>query len=144
MTENKFTEKEILKALYCCNAGLCEECPVGKQVCFETPLEIIASDLIGKQKAKIDELEYILMGVMHSVDKWLEDDELKQDEVNRAATMREKTLQIVENTRRNVARKIAGELLSRHTPDADGFVYLHKDELTELVQNLEEKNKNAI
>jgi hypothetical protein len=33
---------------------------------------------------------------MHSVDKWLDGKELEQDEVNRAATMREKTLQIVE------------------------------------------------
>ena len=48
------------------------------------------------QKAEIKRLEYTLMGVMHSVDKWLEGDELKQDETNRAATMREKTLKIVE------------------------------------------------
>lgn len=41
-------------------------------------------------------LEYKLVGVMHSVDKWLEGDELNQDEVNRAITMREKTLKIVE------------------------------------------------
>ena len=42
------------------------------------------------------DLYYKLVGVMHSVDKWLEGDELKQDEVNRAATMRGKTLQIIE------------------------------------------------
>jgi hypothetical protein len=40
---------------------------------------------------------YTLVGVMHSVDKWLEGDELKADEVNRAATMREKTLRIIES-----------------------------------------------
>lgn len=45
---------------------------------------------------RIDELEYILAGVMHSVDKWLEGDEFEQDEVNRAATMREKVLRIIE------------------------------------------------
>ena len=45
---------------------------------------------------RIDELEYILAGVMHSVDKWLEGGELEQDEVNRAATMREKVLRIIE------------------------------------------------
>lgn len=45
---------------------------------------------------RIDELEYILAGVMHSVDKWLEGDEFDQDEVNRAATMREKVLRIIE------------------------------------------------
>lgn len=42
-------------------------------------------------------LEYTLLGVMHSVDKWLDGEELEMDEVNRAITMREKTLQIVEN-----------------------------------------------
>lgn len=40
--------------------------------------------------------EYTLLGVMHSVDKWLDGKELQQDEVNRAVTMREKTLRIVE------------------------------------------------
>lgn len=56
----------------------------------------LALELIKEQKQKIDELEYILLGVMHSVDKWLDGDELEQDEVNRAITMREKTLQIIE------------------------------------------------
>lgn len=51
---------------------------------------------IDEQQAEIDDLFYKLTGVMCSVDKWLEGDELKQDEVNRAATMREKTLCIVE------------------------------------------------
>ena len=45
---------------------------------------------------RAEQLEYILLGVMHSVDKWLDGEELEHDEVNRAATMREKTLQIVE------------------------------------------------
>ena len=53
-------------------------------------------NLINCQQAENDALFYKLTGVMHSVDKWLEGDELKQDEVNRAAIMREKTLQIVE------------------------------------------------
>ena len=57
-------------------------------------------------KSEVDKLEYTLMGVMHSVDKWLEGDELKQDEVNRAATMREKTLQIIENAKGEGAREI--------------------------------------
>ena len=47
-------------------------------------------------KSEVDKLEYTLTGVMHSVDKWLDGEELKQDEVNRAITMREKTLRIVE------------------------------------------------
>ena len=47
-------------------------------------------------KREVERLEYTLLGVMHSVDKWLDGDELKQNEVDRAVTMREKTLQIVE------------------------------------------------
>lgn len=47
-------------------------------------------------RAEYNELLYKLEGVMHSVDKWLDGEELNQDEVNRAATMREKTLRIVE------------------------------------------------
>ena len=59
---------------------------------------------------QVDNLEYTLAGVMHSVDKWLEGDELNQHEVNRAATMREKTLRIVENARSEVAKEIFKEI----------------------------------
>ena len=56
-----------------------------------------ALDTIKSQKEQIDDLSYKLVGVMLSVDKWLDGDELKQDEVNRAFTMREKALQIIES-----------------------------------------------
>ena len=56
-----------------------------------------ALDLIKRLQSENEDFFYKLTAVMHSVDKWLDGDELKQDEVNRAATMREKTLQIVEN-----------------------------------------------
>lgn len=62
------------------------------------------TEQIEKANAEIKRLEYTLLGVMHSVDKWLEGDELKQDEVNRAATMREKTLQIVESKTAEIER----------------------------------------
>ena len=52
---------------------------------------------VGKMKSENEDLFYKLSGVMHYVDKWLDGDELKQDEVNRAMLMREKTLQMVEN-----------------------------------------------
>lgn len=54
-------------------------------------------NIINRQKTEIEDLFYKLSGVMHYVDKWLDGDELKQDEVNRAMLMREKTLQMVEN-----------------------------------------------
>ena len=56
-----------------------------------------AADAIEKLQAMNDELEYTLAGVMHSVDKWLEADDFEHDEVQRAAIMREKVLQIIEN-----------------------------------------------
>ena len=58
-------------------------------------------------RADVDKIEYTLLGVMHSVDKWLDGDELEQDEVNRAITMREKTLQIVEGLKTDVERLTA-------------------------------------
>ena len=55
-------------------------------------------------QADKEKLEYILMGVMHSVDKWLEGEELNHDETNRAIIMREKTLQIVEKQQAEIRR----------------------------------------
>ena len=65
------------------------------------------------QQKKIDDLKYTLMAVMHSVDKWLEGDELNQDEVNRAATMREKTLRIIENTKTDTSEKVIKEFINK-------------------------------
>ena len=60
---------------------------------------VAAKKLVNRVKeleAENRNLEYVLLGVMHSVDKWLDGAELEMDEVSRAATVREKTLQIVE------------------------------------------------
>ena len=102
------TDNEIIKALECCRDCNCEECPccriiLGVTHCTEIDQEEIL-DLINRQKAEIERLEYTLLGVMHSVDKWLDGDELKQGEVERAATMREKTLQIVEKKTAEIER----------------------------------------
>ena len=69
-----------------------------------------ALDIINHQQKKNDDLLYKLTGVMHSVDKWLDGDELKQDEVNRAATMREKTLRLIESARAEAIKEFAEEL----------------------------------
>ena len=53
---------------------------------------------VAKEAAEMLENQaYIILGVMHSVDKWLDGKELEQDEVNRADTMREKILRIIES-----------------------------------------------
>ena len=63
-----------------------------------------AEEEIARQQEEIENLTYTLLGVMHSVDKWLDGTELEQDEVNRSATMREKTLRIVEEKQAEIER----------------------------------------
>ena len=65
-------------------------------VTFNAVIENQAADAIEKLQAENEELFYTLEGVMHSVDKWLDDGDYSPNRVQRAATMREKTLQIVE------------------------------------------------
>lgn len=96
------TDEQIEKALEHCSIldtsmDSCGGCPLDGQDYCVCQITKDALALIRRQKAEISRLEYTLLGVMHSVDKWLEGDELKQDEVNRAITMREKTLRIVES-----------------------------------------------
>ena len=69
-----------------------------------TPVE----DVVPREE--VDKLEYTLLGVMHSVDKWLDGGELEQDEVNRAITMREKTLRIIETIKTDTAKAIFEEI----------------------------------
>lgn len=64
----------------------------------------IADLEVKKLQAEKEELFYTLEGVMHSVDKWLDDGDYSPDRVKRAATMREKTLQIVERLQTELER----------------------------------------
>lgn len=57
-------------------------------------MELLMQYVVALIKKK-DELELTLEGVMWSVDKWLDGDELNQDPVNRAITMREKILKLL-------------------------------------------------
>lgn len=126
----QMTDAEVIKALECCKSRECPECsrlhyafPNEHECRFDLMEKVY--DLINRlrndakkdnriielQDKKIAELEaqnndlfYKLNGVMLSVDKWLEGKELKQDEVNRAITMREKTLQIVEKLEAEIER----------------------------------------
>ena len=63
-----------------------------------------AEEEFARQQEEIENLTYTLLGVMHSVDKWLDGTELEQDEVNRSVTMREKTLRIVEEKQAEIER----------------------------------------
>lgn len=62
----------------------------------------IAENGLQNALEELSQKECMILGIMHSVDKWLDGKELEQDEVNRAATMREKTLQIVEKKDREI------------------------------------------
>jgi tricorn protease-like protein len=70
---------------------------------------------------------------MHFVDKWLDGDELKQDEVNRAATMREKTLQIVE------AKQSEIERLSKEVDRLSQVVLYHDGQMVDMIQEFAER-----
>jgi hypothetical protein len=73
---------------------------------------------IEKLKAENDDLFYKLNGVMWFVDKWLDGDELEQDELNRAITMREKTLQITEEQQKEIEKlKRAYSFLNKRYTD---------------------------
>ena len=92
-------------------------------------------------KSEVDKLEYTLLGVMHSVDKWLDGEELEQDEVNRAATMREKTLRIVENAKRE-----ASYWMSMYMQETSGKLTasaLSACEYYELIRQLQLKEAKA-
>lgn len=106
-------DNEIIKALGSMKFGghSCLECKhkkvKGDNRCGIKGCHIAqdALDLINRQKAEIEDLMYKLLGVMHSVDKWLDGEELKGDEVQRACTMREKTLQITEQQQAEIERE---------------------------------------
>lgn len=107
------TEEEIIKALTkvmedddegCDESYMdCTECPKC-DLCQYSGIAKNALELIAAKDTQIAELhtqlfhsELTISGVMHFVDKWLEGKELKQPPEVRAATMREKTLSIIES-----------------------------------------------
>ena len=142
------TDNEIIKALECCvNGEDCPNCPLQEQFADCKPMTG-ALDLINRQKAENNDLFCKLTGVMHSVDKWLSVDELKQDEVNRAITMREKTLQIVEkqkaeieSLRNDLAKEFVCFVGSPHKVESCPFFDELENERAEAVKEFAERLK---
>lgn len=96
----------------------------------------IAYDELDKEK---HDLELTLVGVMFSVDKWLDGKEFEQDEVNRAITMREKTLQIVEKlTDENERLRAQNETLEINNKNFKYRIY----ELSRDNEEWEHENKD--
>lgn len=112
------TYDEIKKALERCTDG------TGKGIIQA------ALDLINRLQEENDTLDYKLVGVMHFVDKWLDGAELEQDEVSRANTMREKTLQTVENLEAEI--KMLRKAVEIHKGIAEDWKYEAK-RLQEMV-----------
>lgn len=98
-----------------------------------------AEEEINRQQEEIDRLTYNLWGVMHSVDKWLDGTELEQDEVNRASTMREKTLRIVEEKQAEIERlKIENQAFRSA---ANSYKLHYNEARTEAVKEFAERLK---
>lgn len=92
-----FESKRNIKELKSENSNLTSDLSSARAEIEKLTVELQAMrGAANSYKREVINLELTLRGVMHSVDKWLEGDELKQNEVDRAVTMREKTLQIVE------------------------------------------------
>lgn len=105
---------------------------------FKVVMKMPAVDVVPKSEA--DRLEYTLLGVMHSVDKWLDGDELKKDEVNRAITMREKTLRIIERAKRDAASEVIDEFVYRLAClTAYGTISISPRRLREIAAELKKK-----
>ena len=94
--EMELNREQVAKALECCVKSECNKCPLSDGRCANGEMGRLSLTIIKELTEENKKLEYTLLGVMHSVDKWLDGAELEMDEVNRAITMREKTLQIVE------------------------------------------------
>ena len=145
MTDNKPTDKEIIKSLECCikETSDCDHCPLfipADADCFNIS-KAGALDIIYRLQAENENLEYKLAGVMHFVDKWLDGAELEQNEVNRASAMREKTLQIVENQQAEIEKLNA---LSKHHQTLinmlnEGIAEAKAEAIKELMFNLDEE-----
>ena len=57
MTDHKFTDDDVIKALECCAyKSTCEECPYYQQGASCLDVEVDALDLINRQKAEIERL----------------------------------------------------------------------------------------
>lgn len=109
--------------------------------------------IINRLKSENEDLLYKLSGVMHSVDKWLDGDELEADEVQRACIMRERTLEISEKQQAEIERCLHSiKLLEKDVADASAelkrFKKMYVDEvgavaIKAFVKKFEKKIKDV-
>lgn len=89
-----------------------------------------------------EELDLTLAGVMHSVDKWLDGNDLVEHLVVRAATAREKVLKIIEELEQENARLTERLNLCRETLSQSlDKVVLQEAEIAHLTERLTEADR---
>lgn len=111
---NGRTPEEIITGMECCNGKYsCEKCPYDPpkndgDLCSGQPLSD-ARALVYYLKDRCERLEYTLLGVMHSVDKWLDVEPYDFDKddgtvaATRASNAREVALKAIEKARKDLA-----------------------------------------
>lgn len=152
----ELNREEITKALECCllsnehQVEECNECPFNEcptTIC-QNLLAYHALALIKELIKEKDNLEYTLEGVMHFVDKWLDGEDLKENEVTRAEIMRERTLQIMDElydengklTRENdLYKETVGRLIVK---DGEVIGFTRGTEVRYIEKSLAETFKN--
>lgn len=138
---DNMTDNKIIKALECCvhigENENCNKCKYNQEYLHGSSLLMDALALIKRLQKENDDLFFKLNGVMWSVDKWLEGEELKQDEVNRAITMREKTLQITEKLQAEVEKwEKKGEFIVSKCDDILLNIEKHNQQFLECIASV--------
>ena len=106
--------------------------------CNRETANLVANDILAEVDKEQTDFEYTLIGVMHFVDKWLDGAELEQDEVNRAATMREKTLQIIEGKQAEIER------LYKEVDRLSQVVLYHDGQMVDTIKEFAERACNEL
>ena len=136
MTDKKFTDDEIIKALVLCNKPLstnyCESCPISSDYRCLYTLKANALDLINRQKAEIKRLkecprcvyeydgevmEYCVQGPCSNLktveqiksEAYKEFAEKLENEINRRTTLSRKQDKNVIHIMHNLLKEMAGE-----------------------------------
>ncbi len=110
MTEHKYTDEEVIKALECCVIGIgavcqCRECPLYYKTetysqCKRMLVDGIC-DLINRQKAEIEEQDRAIINALHRMRQIRAEaikefaEKLKKELTTGAAAMRVSTLDII-------------------------------------------------
>ena len=125
MTERKYTDEEIIKAMECCEKTTaigCKDCPLGEErdtgeTCVTTLCKNVL-DLINRQKAEIEKLE--------------------KGELSKAMTFNSETIKRCVD---EAIREFAERLKEKHKNHLVCNIYVLNNEIDNLVKEMTEENK---